>query len=228
MMLFSGRELAISRKSIDPAIYATIGFNEVNVVMTHGKKENVVDGVREKNGLLSELIKRSRDGDTQAMGAIYERFKTPLFNLAFRYTYNSAAAEDLLQDIFLKVFTHLQDLGNDEAFVGWLYRVAINTCLSYLRSKKRLLQKTISLSDVESTLYEKRNNVPEKMMSKPLDEAIQDLSTKLKSVFLLHDVQGFKHAEIAQILGFSVGTSKSQLFKARMKIRKHLEKKQMI
>jgi len=176
---------------------------------------------------LIELISRSRQGDSQAMGAIYEHFKTPLFSLAYRYTHNSAVAEDLLQDIFIKIFTRIQDLEKDEAFVGWLYRIAINTCLSYLRGRKRLLQKTISLNEVEGIANGRTFDAPDRMINKPLEDAIQSLPTKLKSVFLLHDVQGFKHEEIAQIMECSLGTSKSQLFKARMKIRKQLEDKQI-
>lgn len=207
---------------------ATIGMIKSDYSMTPEEKANALEEDLEKKDLLGELVRRSRQGDDQAMGAIYEQYKTPLFNLACRYTYNSAVAEDLLQDIFIKVFTHLQNLKNDEAFVGWLYRIAINTCLSYVRSKKGILQKEIPLNEVEGRLHEGRNHIQDKMMNKPLESAIQDLSSKLRSVFLLHDVQGFKHKEVAQILGLSVGTSKSQLFKARMKIRKQLEKKRVI
>jgi RNA polymerase sigma-70 factor (ECF subfamily) len=81
---------------------------------------------------------------------------------------------------------------------------------------------------MEGFMNQKDSHRPEDMMNKTLEEAIQGLSPRLKSVFMLHDIQGFKHQEVAQIMDCSVGTSKSQLFKARMKIRKHLEKKQML
>jgi RNA polymerase sigma-70 factor (ECF subfamily) len=177
---------------------------------------------------LSRLVSLCREGDTQAMAALYENFKTPLFGLAFRYTYNFAAAEDLIQDIFIKVFTNLHALDEDRAFIGWLYRISVNTCLSYLRSHKKWLQKTISLEEVRYYLSDTSAEDADEVANRPLEEAIRDLPPRLKSVFLLHDVQGFKHQEIANILGCSVGTSKSQLFKARMKIRKHLEKKRWV
>ena len=180
----------------------------------------------EKADSLIDLVKRCREGDMEAMEAIYEHYKRPVFNIIYRHTYNRDVAEDLLQDIFIKIFTHLHTLQRDDTFGGWLYRIAINTCYSYLRGKKRQLHKTISLSDIEGTIEEKIDDSEDRMMRKQLEEAIQNLPHKLKSVFLLHDVQGFKHEEIAQILECSVGTSKSQLFKARMKIRGFLKNKQ--
>jgi RNA polymerase sigma-70 factor (ECF subfamily) len=175
---------------------------------------------------LERLIRLSREGDLQAQGILYEHFKSSLFSLALRYTYNFAAAEDVIQDVFVKVFTSLHTLDDDKAFVGWLYRIAVNTCLSYLRSHKKLRQKTISLEDVQGILADGEPSATQKAENKILEQTIQKLPPSLKSVFLLHDVQGFKHKEIANILGFSVGTSKSQLFKARKKIRRLLEHKQ--
>lgn len=175
---------------------------------------------------LKELIRLSRDGDLQAMGSLYEHFKASLFSLALRYTCNFAAAEDVIQDVFVKVFTNLHTLDEDKAFVGWLYRITVNTCLSYLRSHKKLRQKTIPLDDVEGMVADSEPSATQKAENKILEQTIQKLPPRLKSVFLLHDVQGFKHQEIAHILGCSVGTSKSQLFKARKKMRKLLEHKQ--
>lgn len=180
------------------------------------------------SAVLHDLIKRSRQGDTQAMEAIYERYKQPIYNLAYRYTYNVAVAEDLLQDIFLKIFTHLNDLQQEETFVAWLYRIAINTCYSYLRSIKGRLQKTISLNELEGKIENHASDAASKTLKKPLNDAIKSLPPRLKSIFLLHDVQGFKHWEIARMLGCSMGTSKSQLFKARMKIRHYLKNKQLL
>jgi RNA polymerase sigma-70 factor (ECF subfamily) len=178
--------------------------------------------------VLKDLIVRSREGDIQAMEAIYERFNRSIFNLVYRYTNNREIAEDLLQDIFIKIFSHLQDLRTEDTFVGWLYRVALNTCYSYLRSSKSALQKTLSLSEMEGRINGHTYESGDRMMKKSLDDAIQSLTGKLKAIFLLHDVQGFKHREIALMLDCAVGTSKSQLFKARMKIRKYLKNKQAL
>jgi RNA polymerase sigma-70 factor (ECF subfamily) len=177
---------------------------------------------------LSSLIRRSQEGDSLAMEAIYEKYKHPLFSLAFRYTYNSATTEDLLQEIFIKVFTHLKDIEKVETFSGWVYRIAINTCYSYLREKKYELQKTVPMSEVKAEIEEPRQESSALELKEPLDEAIEALPKKLKSVFLLHDVQGFKHHEISRMLSCSVGTSKSQLFKARLRLRNYLKDKQIL
>ena len=204
--------------------YVKMGLKKGKYAMNQeGNGQNDSIGLNNE-ALLYDLLKRSREGDTEAMEGIYERYKQPLFNLIYRHTYNLAVAEDLLQDIFLKIFTHLKDLQKKESFVGWLYRIAINTCYSYMRTKRSYLQKTIPLNEVEGKI-EKAYDSPDKTLQKSLDDAIQSLSHKLKNIFLLHDVQGFKHKEISQMLGCSVGTSKSQLFKARMKIRNYFENK---
>jgi RNA polymerase sigma-70 factor (ECF subfamily) len=90
------------------------------------------------------------------------------------------------------------------------------------------LKKLVSLQNVEPFLAAEESSDPEKLIKNSLEEALRGISANLKSVFILHDVQGFKHKEIARIMGCSEGTSKSQLFKARMKIRKYLEIKQVI
>jgi RNA polymerase sigma-70 factor (ECF subfamily) len=205
--------------------YAKIGLNYL-LMDQEGKHQSL--GRELSEDILVDLVSRSREGEVRAMEILYGHFKSSLISLAFRYTYNYAVAEDLLQDIFVKVFTHLYTLDDDKAFVRWLYRVAVNTCLSYLRTHKKLRQRTISLDEVEGVVRDTSSMDAEREANKPLEEAIYSLPAKLKSVFLLHDVQGFKHLEIAQILGCSTGTSKSQLFKARMKIRKYLEEKQSL
>lgn len=186
-------------------------------------REKVAMDLEEK-----DLIKRCREGDAGAIKALYEQYKRPLFSLVYRHTYNYEVAEDLIQDIFLRIFTNLHHLQDEGTFGGWAYRIALNTCYSYLRKKKSELQKTIPLSDVEGKVREETYEAQERIVKRPLDEAIQALPNRLKSTFLLHDVQGFKHGEIAQILGCKVGTSKSQLFKARMKIRDYLKNKQIL
>jgi RNA polymerase sigma-70 factor (ECF subfamily) len=214
-------------KSIEEAVCATIGSNQIGNTMT-GEDTVQEKAAFKQPGFLKNLIQRSRAGDSQAMGSIYEHFKSPMFGLAYRYTNNATAAEDLIQEIFLKVFTNLQSLDNDDAFVGWLYRIAVNTCLSYMRSHKQIFQKEVPLGEVEGLLSGGVQGCPEDMLNKSIAEAFQTLSPKLRSVFMLHDIQGFKHKEVAQIMECSVGTSKSQLFKARMKIRHHLKKKQVL
>ncbi len=211
----------------DDLCFAKMVRAEEAQVMVQPGNEQPLKKEDDDASCLKDLIRRGRDGDIQAVEAIYQRFKIPLFNIAFRHTYDHQVSEDLLQDIFIKVFTHLHEVREEKTFVGWLYRIAVNTCYSYLRQKRSEAQKTISLSEVEAGIG---GTVSESdvILKKSLDDAVKDLPGKLKSVFLLHDVQGFKHEEIAGMMGWSVGTSKSQLFKARMKVRHHLEKKKVL
>lgn len=177
---------------------------------------------------LSLLIKRSREGDEGAMEKIYEHYKRPLFNLAYRYTFDRLAAEDLLQDIFVKVFSHIGEADRDETFVAWMYRIAINTCYSYLRSRRSRDARSVSLSEIEGKREEAVIDGHEQSLAGPVEEAVRELPEKLRAVFVLHDVEGHTHEEIGQMLGFTVGTSKSQLFKARMRIRKFLKEKRVL
>jgi RNA polymerase sigma-70 factor (ECF subfamily) len=177
---------------------------------------------------LSVLIKRSQGGDEGAMEKIYEHYKRPLFNLAYRYTFDRLAAEDLLQDIFVKIFSHLGEVDREETFVAWMYRIAINTCYSFLRSRRSRDGRSVALSEIEGKKEEAVYDGHEESLAGPLDEAVQTLSEKLRAVFMLHDVQGHTHEEIGRMLGFTAGTSKSQLFKARMRIREFLKEKKVL
>jgi RNA polymerase sigma-70 factor (ECF subfamily) len=172
---------------------------------------------------VGELIRRGKLGDAGAFEEIYERFKTPLFGLALRHTGDRAAAEDILQDTFIKVLTHLGDVQNEATFPAWVFRIAVNTCYSHLRGRRSRENRTVALSQVEGRREEAAYDAHETSLSGPLEEAIAHLPEKLRLVFLLHDVQGFKHAEIGDMMGVSTGTSKSQLFKARLKVRKFLK-----
>jgi RNA polymerase sigma-70 factor (ECF subfamily) len=172
---------------------------------------------------LADLIARGRDGDAAALEAIYHRFRVSFFGLARRYSSDRATAEDLLQDIFVKIFTHLGDVKSAEMFPGWAYRIALNTCFSHLREKRASSGRTVALDDVEYAIPDASVKGPECDLRWPIEDAIALLPARLKQVFLLHDVQGFKHEEIASMLRLSAGTSKSQLFKARLKIRAYLK-----
>jgi RNA polymerase sigma-70 factor (ECF subfamily) len=179
--------------------------------------ENKGNGVNKdfKNkDFLLDVMKRCQDGDTKAMEMVYIGYKSPLFNLAYRFARNYSSTKDLLQDIFMNIFTHIDRFQTPEAFNSWVYRVAINTCISYVYHKGKAEE--VSLDEIENTDCSKGVDHP---MRQHLEQAVKILPPKQKTVFLLHDVQGFTHTEIAQITKFSEGTSKSQLFKARMKIR---------
>jgi RNA polymerase sigma-70 factor (ECF subfamily) len=196
-------------------------------LMSEAKIDHPVWGTADK-ALLARLIERGRAGDLGAMEALYEMFKGPVFGLQYRHISNREAAEDLLQDVFLKVFTHLREVRDPETFPGWVYRIALNTCYSYLRQKKAQAGRDVSLTDLEARIVDDGPEKVEKDLKGPLETAIRALPAGLRSVFVLHDIQGFKHEEISRLLKCSVGTSKSQLFKARMKLRALLKDRQVV
>jgi RNA polymerase sigma-70 factor (ECF subfamily) len=205
-----------------------IPFCEAFPLMEPDEKEDGISSGLLSLSSLSSLLKRSKEGDHRAMEAIYENFKGAVYSLACRYTGDRTAAEDILQDTFIKVFTHLDDIRKEETFPAWLYRIALNTCYSYMRSRKSRDVRTVALSEVEGKAEEAARNGHEESLRIPLNEAIRELPQKLRMVFLLHDVQGFKHEEIGKVLGCTTGTSKSQLFKARLKIREFLKTKKAL
>ena len=174
---------------------------------------------------LDDLVARGREGDLAAIETLYGMFKGPVFGLVYRYAQNRAVAEDLLQDVFLKVFSHMRNVRDAATFPAWVFRIAVNTAYSHLRQRRVQDDRTVPLEDVEGSLEDRKGEAVERDLQGPLEEAIGRLAPRLRSVFLLHDVQGFKHEEIARSLGCAVGTSKSQLFKARIKVRDFLRSK---
>jgi RNA polymerase sigma-70 factor, ECF subfamily len=171
---------------------------------------------------LARLLERGKAGDERALESLYEMNKARIYRLAYRHTFNPATAEDLLQDTFIKVFSHLDDVKDPATFPAWLYRVALNTCYSYLRGKKIRSGTMVPLSAIEGRLEEATYDAHETDLRGPIESALETLPAKLKRIFILHDIEGFKHGEISRMLGCSVGTSKSQLFKARLKVRRVL------
>ncbi len=169
---------------------------------------------------LLETVKKCQNGDTVAMENVYVAYKSSIFGLTCRFIGDPSLAEDLLQDIFIKVFTNIKSLKSPDAFNSWLYRIAVNTCMSFGRKKGRT--KEVPLREVEDAGHTEDS---ENHVRQQLEQAINMLPPKQKIVFQLHDVQGFTNAEIAKIMRSTEGTAKSQLFKARMKIRNFLRSK---
>jgi len=147
-----------------------------------------------------------------------------VYSLCLRMTGNTAEAEDLAQEAFLQLFRKISTFRGESAFSTWLHRLAVNVVLMHLR-KKGLQQ--ISLDEVDSSQDEpiKRDygDNDRRLMGSidriGLSRAIQELPPGYRTVFVLHDIEGYEHNEIAEIMKCSVGNSKSQLHKARMKLR---------
>ncbi len=175
----------------------------------------------------AQLIARAQRGDEEAFEALFEAHKRRVYTLCLRMTGNTAEAEDLTQDAFLQLFRKISTFRGESAFSTWLHRLAVNVVLMHLR-KKGLQQ--ISLDETEDSQGEtvrRDYGQPDPRLAMSVDRiglnrAIGELPPGYRAVFILHDVEGYEHNEIAEIMDCSVGNSKSQLHKARMKLREWL------
>ncbi len=180
-----------------------------------------------KAGAESQLIARAQQGDEAAFSALYDAHRRRIYSLCLRMTGNTAEAEDLSQEAFLQLFRKISTFRGESAFSTWLHRLAVNVVLMHLR-RKGLQQ--ISLDEVDTSQDEpvKRDyGEDDRRLLGSIDRitlsrAIEQLPPGYRTVFILHDVEGYEHNEIATIMNCSVGNSKSQLHKARMKMREWL------
>lgn len=168
------------------------------------------------------LAERCRAGDFEAFEALYREHSPRLFALTVRMLGNRTDAEDMLQEIFLTAHRKLKSYRGDARLSTWLFRLATNVCLDHLRSKAaRMTQATSSLDDDHAA--EPATASPGRVVGTvqriDLERAVARLPQGSRAAFLLHDVEGFEHREVAAMLGISEGTSKSQVHKARLKLR---------
>lgn len=174
-----------------------------------------------------QLISRAIKGEEEAFAEIFAAHKNHVYSLCLRMTGNMAEAEDLTQDAFIQVFRKLATFRGDSALSTWIYRVAVNAALMHFRKK---VVRLVSLDQRPSPdspterldLCQHDSRLRGTVDRIALIRAIGDLPQGYRTIFLLHDVEGYGHQEIARLLKCSVGNSKSQLHKARLKIRPHL------
>lgn len=164
-------------------------------------------------------------GDIAAFEKLYERHNRRVYSLCLRMTQNSAEAEDLAQEAFIQLFRKIGSFRGDSAFTTWLHRLTVNQCLMHFRKRSVKLERTTEEGEtpVQVVSGTENPNAMPVMDRIALDNALTQLPPGYRTVFLLHDVEGHEHEEIAKMLGVAVGTSKSQLHKARMKLRKILK-----
>lgn len=174
-----------------------------------------------------QLARTATYGDMAAFEEIYHRHHRRVYSLCLRMLQNPAEAEDLTQDVFIQLYRKIGTFRGDSAFTTWLHRLTINQVLMHFR--KRRLKFEITTKEGETLVQVTLGTENPKKMSiidkLALEDAIAQLPPGYKNVFVLHDIEGYEHEEVAKILGCAVGTSKSQLSKARLKLRKLLKKK---
>lgn len=197
---------------------------------------NVIPNARETNPDNSEpsLVQRAQRGDEQAFATLFQVHSKRVYSVCLLMTKNVAEAEDLTQEAFLQVFRTISTFRGDSAFSTWLHRVAVNTVLMKLRRRKANV--VLSLSEPESRnlpSWEHALGRRDPCLTGATDRitlirAIEELPGGCRTVFILHEIEGYQHHEIAQLLACSVGNSKSQLHKAKLKMRDLLFSKRHI
>jgi RNA polymerase sigma-70 factor (ECF subfamily) len=171
-----------------------------------------------------DLVERCQAGDVEAFETLYRQHAARLYTLACRMAGSAEDGEDLLQEIFLQAYRKLGSFKGDAAVGTWLYRLALNHCLDYVRSRQAKMNKLTETLDAEAS-FEPTARRETPIAKLDLERAVERLPEGCREAFVLHDVEGFGHKEVAQLLGIAEGTSKSQVFKARMKLRALLSKR---
>jgi RNA polymerase sigma-70 factor (ECF subfamily) len=179
-----------------------------------------------------ELVKRARKGDLAAYDDLVRRYQERIYATIYHMTSNHEDANDLAQEAFIKAFQALRSFKGGSSFYTWVYRIAVNKTINFLKQRKHKAQ--ISLDDIDfnaehdpdlvALISEKtpRREVNLAELQEKLNAAMQKLSEPHRLVVTLHDVQGLSHEEIAKIMGCNIGTVRSRLFYARQQLQAYL------
>jgi RNA polymerase sigma-70 factor (ECF subfamily) len=172
----------------------------------------------------AEAIQRAKQGDAEAFEVLYNLHKRRVYSLCLRMTANTAEAEDLAQEAFLQLFRKIGTFRGESAFSTWLHRMAVNVVLMRLRKKGLPVVPLEETLETEEEAPKKELGSQDAVLAGSLDRlqlqrAVAALPPGYRTIFVLHDVEGYEHNEIAEMVGCSIGNSKSQLHKARMKLR---------
>ena len=176
----------------------------------------------------AEAIERAKAGDAESFEALYGLHKRRVYSLCLRMTGNTAEAEDLTQEAFLQLFRKIATFRGESAFSTWLHRMAVNVVLMQLRKKGLPVVPLEDTMETEEETPRKELGALDPALAGSVDRlqlqrAVEALPPGYRMIFLLHDVEGYEHNEIAGMVGCSIGNSKSQLHKARMKLRELLK-----
>ena len=167
-----------------------------------------------------ELVERARAGDEAAFRVLYDRNVDRIYRLVYRMAGSDDMARDFTQDAFLRAWERLDQFRGDAAFSTWLHSIAVSVALNGLRKVDRHRKRERSLEDAAHVAPTTRRLEPDAV--ERLREAVDELPEMYRTVFLMHDLEGFSHGEIAEALGVAEGTSKARLFRARAKLRESL------
>lgn len=173
-----------------------------------------------------ELARASAQGKMEAFEQLYQLHHRRVYSLCLRLVGNAADAEDLTQEVFLHLYRKISSFRGDAAFTTWLHRLTVNLVLMHLR-RRRFIYEALEDAELRSLLEARR---AEDGMSRivdriALEKALKALPVGYRTILVLHDIEGYGHEEIAKMLGVTVGTTKSQLHKARLRLRRLLKRR---
>ena len=168
---------------------------------------------------LELLISESILGNPRMQKILYQQFAGIMYYVCFRYVKNKADAEDVLQEGFLKVFRNLDQFKNDGSFEGWIRKIITRTAMTYLRDNKKFTCHT----SIEYSIAGKESNILDIIAEKEITGIITKLPPGRKTIFILYAIEGYNHRQIAEILGCTESTSKSQFYRSRRIIQKLLK-----
>lgn len=168
----------------------------------------------------TELIARLRRSDPAAQRALYDAHVDRVFRLAYRMTGDDGLAQEFTQDTFIRVFDRFDQFRGESAVGTWIYAIAARVVMNGMRKVKRLRHREVALDEVGALSAPSRDNDPD--LGAKLRQAIDALPDKHRMVFVMHDIEGYTHSEIASALGVQTGTSKAHLSRARARLRDSL------
>lgn len=166
-----------------------------------------------------ELIELAVENNRHAQHQIYSKFSPKMLSVCRQYIKDLHQAEDVMITAFMKVFTNLKNFEHKGNFEGWIRRIMINECISYIRVHKK-----VTFIEDENYMEERHNNIESQFSVEDIQFLIDNLPDGYKMVFNLYCIEGFKHQEIAAMLGINEGTSKSQLYHARKMLQNTITK----
>ncbi len=167
------------------------------------------------------LVRLAQAGDLSAFERLYRENERKVYALCMRMASDAALAEELTQDVFVRAWRKLGSFRGESAFSSWLYPLTVNVALSERRSRRRRTARVFATDDL--TPFDRPERPPRPEAGFDLEMAMATLPPGARAVFVLHDVEGYKHEEIAKMLGMATGTSKAQLHRARRLLREVLE-----
>ena len=157
------------------------------------------------------LVRRFKNGNEKAFDRLFEKYQIPLYSICYRYTRNGADARDLTQDIFIKIYNNLKKFNEKSKLFTWLYRIAVNTCISFKRKERNPVQEC---EPARKTIF-----MDERVRMKiAIDDALAKLPERQKMSFILHHYEGYTFNEIGEIMGITTGAAKANHFNAIKKL----------